>query len=67
MLKMKQFALISSISDIFIPIFGHLKKLIIETMNWLINLIFKKKELKLDNDPIVQKNPIKKISIEISS
>ena len=25
MLKMKQFALISSILDIFIPIFGHLK------------------------------------------
>ena len=29
-------------------------------MNWLINLFFKKKELKLDNDPIVQKILLKK-------
>ena len=66
MLKMKQFALISSILDIFIPIFGHLK---INNRDYeLVNkLNFQEEELKLDNDPIVQKNPIKKISIEISS
>ena len=36
-------------------------------MKWLINLFLKKKELKSERTVIVQKNPIKKIFVKISS
>ena len=63
---MKQFALISSILDIFIPIFGHLK---INNRDYeLVNkLNFQEERTKIGQRSNSSENPIKKIFIEISS
>ena len=50
---------ISSHFDTFIPIFRHLK-INNEVMKWLLNKLFKKKDLIKDNDLIVQKILLKK-------